>query len=506
MANKINLKKIDSKKFGLMKIGLETNITFLNKQFPVWLILLGSILLFGFFLRVAFLDAPSFWVDESISSNAAVKILEKGLPVFDSGAFYSRALVFHYSQSISMIIFGVNDFGARFPSVIFGLLTVLLAFLFGKEFGGKKAGLMTAFFCSIFFLEVFYSRQARFYQLFQLLFFATILFSYKAKNNFKYFYFSLLTFVLAIDTQIAGIILTPVLLYPFLGKKNLSKEFLLKKKYFLLLLIPITIFLVENFFNAISIGTNPEIFFLYIIGYFGFFSHLQFLLLFFLIGLIIAFREKKELCFLLIAPTIVLLFLLFFVDLFAFRYIYFITFPIIIFSVLMFYYLAKKYDNLLIIVFFATIFLTSNLFNPFIYSTVLAPIQRNFNDFSAPEINYKDIPNELLLELKQEDSKIITLYSSHVEWYIKKPFLVIPFSMSGKGTNTINYYNSVIDKNVDVYSGQEFLGEKPSFEFYFIGDNFSMSKLRPFQQEFLDTILVDCEELFRNSSIVIKKC
>ncbi|MDD3083837.1 MAG: glycosyltransferase family 39 protein, partial [Candidatus ainarchaeum sp.] len=441
-----------------------------------------------------------------ISSNAAVKILEKGLPIFDSGAFYSRALLFHYSQAISMIIFGVNDFGARFPSIIFGLLTVLLAFLFGKEFGGKKAGLMTALFCTIFFLEVFYSRQARFYQLFQLLFFATIFFSYKAKNNFKYYYFALTTFVLAIDTQIAGIILTPILLYPFLRKKNLSKKFLLKNKFFLLLLIPITYFLIGRFVNAINISTSTELFFNYIIGYFGFFSHMQFLLIFALIGLYYCFREKKELCFLLIVPTALLLLLVFFVDLFAFRYIYFITFPIIIFSTLMFYYLSKKYDSLIIIVFFIMIFLTSNLFNPFIYTNVLVPIQRNFNDFSAPEINYKNIPNELLLELKSEDSRIITLYSPHVEWYIKKPFRIIPFSMSGKGSNTINRYNPEIDKNVDVYSGQEFLEEKPVGEYYFIGDNFSMSKLKPFQIDFLDNILVNCEELFSNNSIVIKKC
>jgi len=141
-----------NKPLNFSKITLETNIKIFNKKIPVWIILLGIVLLFGLFLRISYLDAPSFWVDESISSNAAVKILEKGFPIFDSGAFYSRAMLFHYSQSISMIIFGINDFGARFPSVIFGLLTIILAYLFGKEFGGKKAGLMMALFCSIFFL------------------------------------------------------------------------------------------------------------------------------------------------------------------------------------------------------------------------------------------------------------------------------------------------------------------------------------------------------------------
>jgi hypothetical protein len=500
-------------KFDLKKIGLETNFELMGKKIPVWIIFLILILLFGLFLRISFLDVPSFWVDESISSNASVKILETGSSTFDSGAYYSRAKLFHYSQAISMIVFGINDFGARFPSVVFGLLTVLLAFLFGKEFGGKKAGLLVAVFCSVFFLEVFYSRQARFYQLFQLLFFATIYFSFIAKKNFKYFYVSLITFILAIDTQIAGIVLAPFLLYPLVfGKKfNLKKldikKIVLENKIKTIIVVLVGLFLSDNFNKAINISVgNTELVLLYIMSYFGFFSHALIIILLGIIGGYYCFKENKELTLLLLLPTVLLLILIFFVDLFAFRYIYFIAFPIIVFFSLMFYYVAKKYDKFLLIMFFVVIFFTSNLFNPFIYSTVLVPIQRNYNDFSAPEINYKDIPTELLLELKQEDSRIITLYSPHVEWYVKKPDLVVPFSMSGKGSNTINYYNKELDKNVDVYSGQEFVVDKPSFEFYFIGDNFSLSKLKPFQIEHLDTILDDCVELYKNNSIVIKKC
>jgi hypothetical protein len=492
---------------------LEKRVFFGKYSIQIWVILLITILLFGLFLRVSFLDVPSFWVDESISSNAAVKILEKGFPIFDSGAFYSRALVFHYSQALSMIIFGINDFGARFPSVIFGLLTVFLAYLFGKEFSGKKAGLMTAFFCSIFFLEVFYSRQARFYQLFQLMFFATIYFSYKAKEKFNYFYISLITFVLAIDTQIAGIVLAPFLLYSFVFGKKIDfkkldlKKIILENKIKTIIVGLIGLFLIDRIRTAINISTsNTELIFLYITSYFGFFSNTLIIIILSLIGGYYCFKEKKELTLLLLTPTVLLLILIFFVDLFAFRYIYFIAFPIIVFFSLMFYYVSKKYDKFLLILFFVVIFFTSNLFNPFIYSTVLVPIQRNYNDFSAPEINYKNIPSELLTELKQEESKIITLYSPHVEWYIKKPYLIIPFSMSGKGSNTISRYNPKIDKNVDVYSGQEFVNEKPSFDFYFIGDNFSLFKLKPFQITHLNTIIDNCVELYKNNSIVIKKC
>ena len=106
----------------------------LTKQNNLYIILLLFILLFSLYLRLFALGDAPFWVDESISSIASKNILEKGLPIFDSGVFYGRSLVFHHSQSISMLIFGINDFSARLPSVIFGILTIILAFLFGREF------------------------------------------------------------------------------------------------------------------------------------------------------------------------------------------------------------------------------------------------------------------------------------------------------------------------------------------------------------------------------------
>ena len=108
-------------------------------NFSVEYFILILILIFAFYLRIMFLGAPAFWVDESISAIASKNILEKGVPVFDSGGFYGRALVYHYSEALSLLVFGLNDFAARFPSVIFGILTVLLAFFVGREYS-KKAG------------------------------------------------------------------------------------------------------------------------------------------------------------------------------------------------------------------------------------------------------------------------------------------------------------------------------------------------------------------------------
>ena len=149
------------------------------------------ILIFAFFLRVYSLGTPVFWVDEATSSVASLMILEKGFPIFDSGLFYDRALLFHYLQAF-FLLFGQTEFLARFVSVIFGLLTIVLIYFIGKEYS-NSGGIISALFLSVFYLEVFFSRQARFYQFFQLLFFLSLYLLYKSKDDSRFLYLSLIT-------------------------------------------------------------------------------------------------------------------------------------------------------------------------------------------------------------------------------------------------------------------------------------------------------------------------
>ena len=165
------------------------------------------ILIFAFFLRVYSLGTPVFWVDEATSSVASLMILEKGFPIFDSGLFYDRALLFHYLQAF-FLLFGQTEFLARFVSVIFGLLTIVLIYFIGKEYS-NSGGIISALFLSVFYLEVFFSRQARFYQFFQLLFFLSLYLLYKSKDDSRFLYLSLISFFITINTQIAGLVLAP---------------------------------------------------------------------------------------------------------------------------------------------------------------------------------------------------------------------------------------------------------------------------------------------------------
>ena len=188
----------------------------------------------------------------------------------------------------------------------------------------------------------------------------------------------------------------------------------------------------------------------------------------------------------------------FFVKYFALRYAYFFVFPLVLYSSLLISFLYDKYGKLILISALILLIFPSNLIFPYTYVNVIIPVDKNYYDVSAPEINYKDIPEDIVMELK--DNTLITMFSSGVEWYIKKPDYVFPFSMTWAGNDTISF------NNVDIYTGTPILTERPEGSFYFIIDGFSYVKLKPFQREKLNNILLGCNIVYENDDLKIHKC
>ncbi|HRX93509.1 MAG TPA: glycosyltransferase family 39 protein [Chitinophagaceae bacterium] len=62
----------------------------------------------------------------------------------DFQPFWEKPPLFFWLQSLSMKIFGVNEFAARFPNAICGIATLIVLFLCGKKLFGKKFGLLWA--------------------------------------------------------------------------------------------------------------------------------------------------------------------------------------------------------------------------------------------------------------------------------------------------------------------------------------------------------------------------
>jgi len=452
------------------------------------ILLLIGILVFAFFLRVYSLETSVFWLDESISTMASLKILEKGLPVFDSGLFYGRAYLFHYLQSF-FLLFGQTDFLARFISVIFGLLTIFLAYKIGKEYS-KSGGLICALFMSVFYLEVFFSRQARFYQLFQLGFFASLYFLYKSKENPKWLYLALISFFVTINTQIAGLVLAPFFIIHILYYNKGWKKYLA-------LLPGISLF--SKFLPAKANSSDSTI---SAVTYFSRYarqtSNMVYILILFVPGVIWSFIKKKRLTFLLVVPSVILLVGVFALKTFALRYAYFFVFILVLYSSLLISFLYEKYGKIMLVAIFILLIIPSNLFFPHTYVNMILPVDYNYNDYSAPEIDLKNIPLDLKDDLMR--GNLFCFFSPSVERYLKKPDYVFPFSMTGIGNDTISY------RGVDVYSGAEIRMVKPEEDYYFIADYYSLNKLKPFQREAFEEIVRGCGVPYENKDLKIYNC
>lgn len=175
--------------------------------------LLLFLIICGFILRFYHLGAQSLWTDEAISANAAIAMLKHGTPTFPSGVVYMRAILNTFFISLSFMIFGVSEFSARFPSVIFGTLTIPLVYVMGTRLGNRKIGLIAALFVTFSVMEIAWSRQARMYQQLQFFYLASLYFFYefnfndnKSKRNLN-LALTIIFFVCAVLTHVFGYVL-----------------------------------------------------------------------------------------------------------------------------------------------------------------------------------------------------------------------------------------------------------------------------------------------------------
>ncbi|KCZ72294.1 PMT family glycosyltransferase, 4-amino-4-deoxy-L-arabinose transferase [Candidatus Methanoperedens nitroreducens] len=127
----------------------------------------------GLILRINNLGSLTFWTDEMYQTYAALGLIQQGSPVLPSGMVYMRSFLDTFLIAQSFKIFGVNEFAARLPSALFGVLTIPLVYLAGKEFGNKRVGIIAAFLITFSVFEIVWNRDARMYSQFQFLYLLT---------------------------------------------------------------------------------------------------------------------------------------------------------------------------------------------------------------------------------------------------------------------------------------------------------------------------------------------
>lgn len=212
----------------------------------IWLILLIALT-----LRFISLN-QSLWLDEAINILAA-----KNNFFWDMVTNYAK-YDFHPPGYFVIIwlwtkLFGYSEIAVRLPSVIFGVLTVLIIYQIGKKLYSKFMGLLAALLLAINPLHIYYSQEARMYSFatfavcLNMFFFLDF---FKTKTSNLGFIISLIL-VLSSDYLAYLVILAQFIILIFLKSRILRKWFLLT----LLSIFPWLLWL-PIFTDQINIGIN----------------------------------------------------------------------------------------------------------------------------------------------------------------------------------------------------------------------------------------------------------
>lgn len=201
---------------------LHLTFEFKDRKTNLWLVLFITLV-----IRLININ-QSLWLDEAIEvlavkNNSYWDLITK----YALGDFHPplHYLILKFWTSI----FGYSEISARFPSVIFGVLTVYFVYLIGKKLIDGKTGIIAGLFMAISPLAVYYSQEARMYAL--TAFVVCAAFYFFLNKNWGLFTIGL---VLAIYSHYLALLILPVFL-PLAKepKKILSLYFLVFLAYLL---------------------------------------------------------------------------------------------------------------------------------------------------------------------------------------------------------------------------------------------------------------------------------
>ncbi|MBI5044196.1 MAG: glycosyltransferase family 39 protein, partial [Nitrospirae bacterium] len=114
-----------------------------EKYLLIGLIILSSLL---FFHKLG--SYTLFDVDEAVFSEAAREMIETGdwlTPKYNYINRYDKPVLFYWLMASSYLVFGINEFAARFWSALMGVFLITVTFLFAKRADNKIYGLLSGF-------------------------------------------------------------------------------------------------------------------------------------------------------------------------------------------------------------------------------------------------------------------------------------------------------------------------------------------------------------------------
>ncbi|MDF1547637.1 MAG: glycosyltransferase family 39 protein [Bacteroidales bacterium] len=178
----------------------ETNRNYLNQ---IAIVVIASLLFIPFLGRVHLFD----W-DEINFAESAREMLLTGdyLTVkVNFQAFWEKPPMFAWFQVLSMKAFGINEFAARFPNAIAGILTLLVLYNIGKKLYNQRFGLIWVLVYAASILPHFYFKSGIIDPWFNFFIFLGVyfffLFSKEKSLRLKWVFFSAFSIGLGILTK-----------------------------------------------------------------------------------------------------------------------------------------------------------------------------------------------------------------------------------------------------------------------------------------------------------------
>jgi len=130
-------------------------------------------------LRLPNLGRLGLWGDEGYTAIAVKAILEHGYPVLPTGGMYLRSVSFLYLDAAAAMLFGLNEFALRLPSVVVNLGAIWMTYLLGSRLVGRTVGLIAAVMMVFSGWEIEFARHARMYAAFQFLYICSVYVFYR---------------------------------------------------------------------------------------------------------------------------------------------------------------------------------------------------------------------------------------------------------------------------------------------------------------------------------------
>lgn len=166
-------------------------ILFTPTYFPYIIVLVGIVLYVPFLGHVHLFD----WDEINFAESAREMIVSRNyLDVqVNYEAFWEKPPLFIWLQVLSMKIFGINEFAARFPNAVIGVLTLLVLYFTGNQVKDHRFGVLWSILYAVSILPFLYFKSGIIDPLFNLCIFLGVYFfsRFSLDTSKKYIFLSL---------------------------------------------------------------------------------------------------------------------------------------------------------------------------------------------------------------------------------------------------------------------------------------------------------------------------